>query len=127
MLAFARYSQAADLSNGVAWYAVLGVGTALLTLIATGAGLAGQPSTAAAVALWVAITATAVYSAAAARAALTNFRQWRLGADEAALTVVFDRFHAGRRSGWSFQVTALAAVLAALAVAVTASAPGADS
>jgi hypothetical protein len=55
VLAFARYSQAADLANGVAWYAALGVGTALLTLIAAGAGLAGQPPTAAAVALWVAI------------------------------------------------------------------------
>jgi hypothetical protein len=52
VLAFARYSQAADLANGVAWYTVLGVGTALLTLIAAGAGLAGQPPTAAAMALW---------------------------------------------------------------------------
>jgi hypothetical protein len=88
VLAFARYSQAADLANGVAWYAVLGVGTALLTLIAAAAGLADHPSTAAAVALWVAIAATAAHSAATARAAPTNFRQRRLGADEAALTAL---------------------------------------
>jgi hypothetical protein len=72
VLAFARYGQAADLANGVAWYAVLGVGTALLTLIAAGAGLAGQPSTAVAVTLWAAIAATAAHSAATARAAPTN-------------------------------------------------------
>jgi hypothetical protein len=42
VLAFARYSQTADLANGVAWYAVLGVGTALLALIAAGAGLAAS-------------------------------------------------------------------------------------
>jgi hypothetical protein len=58
VLAFARYSQAADLANGIAWYAILGVGTALLTLLAAAAGLADHPSTAAAVALWVTIAAT---------------------------------------------------------------------
>src|SRR6266511_1425717 len=97
VLAFARYSQAADLANGVAWYAVLGVGTALLTLIA----------------------ATAAHSAATARAAPTTFRQRRLGADEAALTVLFNRFQRWQTIRVTFQVTALAAVLTALAVAVT--------
>jgi hypothetical protein len=127
VLAFARYSQAADLANGVAWYAALGVGTALLTLITAGAGLAGEASTAVAVTLWVAIAATAAHSAATARAAPTNFRQRRVGADVAALTAVFDRFQRWQTIRVSFQVTALAAVLAALAVAVTSSAPGADS
>ena len=119
VLAFARYSQAADLANGVAWYAVLGVGAALLTLIAAAAGLADHPSTAAAVALWVAIAATGAHSAATARAAPTNFRQRRLGADEAALTVLFNRFQRWQTIRVTFQVTALAAVLTALAVAVT--------
>jgi hypothetical protein len=127
VLASARYGQAADLANGVAWYAALGVGTALLALVAADAGLAGQPSTAAAVALWVAIAATAAHSAATARAAPTNFRQRRLGADEAALTAVFDRFQRWQTIRVTLQVTALAAVLAALAVALTSSAPGADS
>jgi hypothetical protein len=119
VLAFARYSQAADLANGVAWYAVLGVGAALLTLIAAAAGLADHPSTAAAVALWAAIAATGAHSAATARAAPINFRQRRLGADEAALTVLFNRFQRWQTIRVTFQVTALAAVLTALAVAVT--------
>ena len=119
MLAFARYSQAADLANGVAWYATVGVGTTLLTLLAAAAGLADHPSTAAAVALWVAIIATLAHSAATARAAPTNFRQRRLGADEAALTALFDRFQRWQTIRVSFQVTALVAVLVALAVTIT--------
>jgi hypothetical protein len=79
------------------------------------------------VALWGAIAATAAYSAATARAAPTNFRQRRLGADEAALTALFDRFQRWQTIRVTLQVTALTAVLAALAVAVTSSAPGADS
>src|SRR6266498_4342213 len=58
VLAFARYSQAADLANGVAWYAILGVGTALLTLTAAAAGLADDPPTTAAAALWGAVATT---------------------------------------------------------------------
>jgi hypothetical protein len=119
VLAFARYSQAADLTNGVAWYATLGVGAALLTLIAAAAGLADHPSTAAAVALWAAIAATLAHSVATARAAPINFRQRRLGDDEAALTALFDRFQRWQTIRVSFQVTALVGVLAALAVTLT--------
>ena len=41
--AFSAYSQAADLRNGVAWYATLGLGAAALTLAA--AALGGRAST----------------------------------------------------------------------------------
>ncbi len=119
VLAFARYSQAADLANGVAWYAILGVGTALLTLTAAAAGLADDPPTTAAAALWVAVATTVAHSAATARAAPTNFRQRRLGNDEAALAALFDRFQRWQTIRVSFQVAALVAVLAALAVTVT--------
>jgi hypothetical protein len=36
--AFAAYSQAADLHNGIPWYAILGLGTAALTLFAATVG-----------------------------------------------------------------------------------------
>jgi hypothetical protein len=42
---FAAYSQAADLANGIAWYATLGVGTARISLAAAIAGLADEPGT----------------------------------------------------------------------------------
>ena len=43
-VAFSEYSKAGDLSNGVAWYATLGVGAAVLTVIAALAGLIDRPS-----------------------------------------------------------------------------------
>lgn len=116
-VAFARYSQAADLSNGVAWYAVLGVGTALLTLIAAGAGLAAHPAQGAAAALVVAIVATLWHSAATGLAAPANFSQRRVGGDEAALAAVFDRFARRQTVRVVGQVVALLAVASALALA----------
>jgi len=89
---FSRYSQAADLSNGVLWYAILGVGAALLTI-------------AAAVAAWTAkipICSGGLLSAAAAlavfhslttiKAAPINFSQRAAGDDAVALAKIFDRF-----------------------------------
>ena len=34
VIAFSAYSRAADLGNGIVWYAILGVGAALLTIAA---------------------------------------------------------------------------------------------
>jgi len=117
VLAFAGCSQAADLANGIAWYAIIGMGTALLTLLAA-AGL-GDPPTAAAVVLGVTIAGTLAHSATTAPGGTTNLRQRRLGADEAALTALFGRFQRGQTIRVCLQVTALAGVLIMLAVTVT--------
>lgn len=114
-LAFARYSQAADLSNGVPWYATLGVGTALLSLAAAIIVLTQHPGPAAATALIVLIVATLAHSAATAVAAPTNFAQRRAGNDEAVLTAVFDRFTRWQTVRVTFQVAALIAATAASA------------
>jgi hypothetical protein len=113
VVAFARYSQAGDLTNGVPWYAALGIGTALLSLVAAVAGLVGQPRPAARVALVVLIVATLAHSAATARAAPTNFAQRSAGTDEAALTVIFDRFARWQTLRVILQVAALLAALVA--------------
>jgi len=115
---FSRYSEAADLSNGVAWYASLGIGTAALTLAAAVAGLLGHPNTPTAIALWGALVATLVHSLATSRAAPINFRQRQLGDDEAALAELFDRFERWQTLRAVCQVLALVAVLAAIATAV---------
>jgi len=99
VLASARYGQAADLANGVAWYAALGVGTALLALVAADAGLAGQPSTAAAVALWVAIAATAAHSAATARRHPPTSANGAWGPTRRRSPPCSTASNAGRRSG----------------------------
>jgi len=115
-VAFSRYSRAADLANGVAWYATLGIGTALLTIVAAIAGLVGRPTIPAAVCLSVALAATVAHSAATGRAAPTNFGQRALGDDDRALADLFDRFERWQTIRVAFQVLALAAVLAGLAL-----------
>lgn len=115
VLAFARYSQAADLANGVPWYATLGIGTAALSLVAAVTALTGHPNGAASAALIVLIAATVAHSAATARAAPTNFAQRAAGNDEAALTAIFDRFTRWQTLRVILQVAALLAALAALA------------
>jgi hypothetical protein len=115
---FSRYSRAADLSNGVAWYASLGVGTAVLTLAAALAGLLGQPTRASAIALVAAIAATIAHSVATARAAPINFQQRDAAGDEAALSDLFDRFERWQTLRVICQALALIAVLAGLAAAL---------
>ena len=117
VLVYSRYSRASDLANGVPWYAVLGVGAALLTFGAAAAGLANQTGSVARAALWVAVAATLLHSAATARAAPTNWRQRALGDDAAALAALFDRFERWQTVRVICQVVALVAILVALAAA----------
>jgi hypothetical protein len=41
---FSEYSKAGDLGNGIAWYATLGIGAPLLTVIAAIVGLTDDPA-----------------------------------------------------------------------------------
>lgn len=92
VLAFSAYSQAADLRNGVPWYAALGVGSAILTFAAGISALVAQPSARLALALVVAMGLTLAHSAMTALAAPLNFSQREAADDVQALTRVFDRF-----------------------------------
>jgi hypothetical protein len=115
VLAFARYSQAADLANGVPWYAALGIGTAVLSLAAAVIALTRDPGVAATTTLIALIVTTVAHSAATAVAAPTNFAQRRAGDDEAALAAVFDRFTRWQTVRVILQVTALVVATAASA------------
>jgi hypothetical protein len=44
VVAFSEYSKAGDLGRGIAWYATLGIGAALLTLGAAVVGLSDRPN-----------------------------------------------------------------------------------
>jgi hypothetical protein len=92
VVAYSRYSQAADLANGIPWYATLGIGTAVVSLVAAGLALARSPQGTELAAPVLLIVGTLLHSAVTTRAAPTNFSQRRAGTDEAALTAVFDRF-----------------------------------
>jgi hypothetical protein len=72
VVAFSEYSKAGDLGRGIAWYATLGIGAALLTLGAAVVGLSDRPDGPTAVALWLALVLTVAHSLATARAAPTN-------------------------------------------------------
>ena len=116
--AFSQYSQAADLANGVAWYAILGIGTALLTLAAAIVALAGHPPPVALAALIAMIATTIGHMAATAGAAPTNWRQRKVGTDEAALAAVFDSFVRWQTLRVVMNIGALVSTLWAVALLV---------
>lgn len=92
VVAYSAYSRAADLGNGILWYGILGVGAALLTVVAAiAAYLAGLAPTVT-IPLYVAALLAVLHSLVTTQAAPTNFSQRRVADDDVALTRVFNRF-----------------------------------
>jgi hypothetical protein len=118
VVAFSEYSKAGDLGRGVAWYAALGIGAALLTLAAAVVGLAGRPDGPTAVALWLALGLTVAHSLATARAAPTNFSQRAAAGDPARLAAIFDRFQRLQSVRATLQVLTLLSVAWALTASI---------
>jgi hypothetical protein len=97
--AYSAYSQAADLGNGILFYGVLGISSALLAIAA--AIIVHITALPMAVCLPTDLGAllAVLHSLTTARAAPTNFSQRRVLGDPAALTRIFNRFtrwHAAR-------------------------------
>jgi hypothetical protein len=90
-IAFSAYSRAADLStNGIVWYAFIGVSSALVTIAAAVATIvAGSTQT---LPILIAAILSVLHSVTTLQAAPTNFSQRKVANDEAALTAVFNRF-----------------------------------
>jgi hypothetical protein len=118
VVAFSEYSKAGDLGRGIAWYATLGIGAALLTLGAAVLGLSDRPDGPTAVALWLALVLTVAHSLATARAAPTNFSQRAAAGDPARLAAIFDRFERWQTARATLQVLTLLSVTWALAAEV---------
>lgn len=116
MEAFSAYSQAADLSNGVLWYATLGIGSALLGVMAAIVGIRTYRyrTPALVVPLAIALACTVAHSVVTVVAAPVNFSQ-RGARDVAELTVIFDRFEQLTVARAVLQAAVLAALLVALA------------
>jgi hypothetical protein len=114
--AYAAYARAADLGNGIAFYATAGVCAAVLTLAAfgTAAGL-GAPEAV----TWLLAAAailTLAHSAMTGRAAPAMFQIGRAGDDPAALALLLARF-----ARWSAaRAAAQTVTLIVMAVAVAA-------
>lgn len=110
VVAFSEYSKAGDLGNGIAWYGALGVGAALVTLLAAVTGLLDGPDSQAAAASWLAIALTLAHTFTTSRAAPTNFSQRDAAGDAARLTTIFDRFERWQTVRAALQVLTLLAV-----------------
>src|SRR3712207_3841161 len=92
LVAYSEYSRASDLGPGILWYAILGIGAALLTIAAAAAAFFQGAPPASAAPLYVAAGLAVLHSLATTQAAPTNFSQRKAAGDEEALARVFDRF-----------------------------------
>jgi hypothetical protein len=116
--AYTAYARAADLSNGLIWYPILGISTTLLCAAAVVTGLLDHPNAIRTTALVILAVGTVVFTAATSRAAptLLTLRHGEVTDTKAQTTLNrFARFNAIRASG--IAVAVLAAVWA-LALAI---------
>jgi hypothetical protein len=118
VVAFSDYSKAGDLGRGIAWYATLGIGAALLTVAAVVVGLTDQPGTQSQAALWLALLLTVAHSFTTTRAAPLNFSQRAAAGDAARLEAIFDRFERWSRARSALQVLTLLGIAWALVASI---------
>jgi hypothetical protein len=118
MLAFSEYSKAGDLGRGIAWYGALGIGAALVTVVASVVGLAHGADAQLSSALWLALVLTVSHSFTTTRAAPTSFSQRAASGDAARLEAIFDRFERWSIARASLQVLTLPGVTWALVAGI---------
>src|SRR3954467_6473063 len=90
--AYSDYSQASDLGNGILLYAVLGVGSAVLTIVAGVAVHVAYLPASNRLPADLAAALAILHSLATTRAAPRIFAQRHVQADHAALSKLFDQF-----------------------------------
>jgi hypothetical protein len=120
-VAYSEYSCASDLGSGILWYAILGIGAAVLTIAAAVAAFFQGVPPASSTPLYVAAGLAVLHSLATTQAAPTNFSQRGVAKDEAALARVFNRFERWQTLRTALQVLNFGAILWALVAYVSAS------
>jgi hypothetical protein len=118
VVAYSTYSRAADLGNGIPWYVSMGIGAVTLTIGAALAAFSHQLPSHIALPIYAAVGLSILHSLVTSQAAPTLFSQRQLGKDEAALTVVFDRFARLHTLRTLLQILTFAALLWALVNAI---------
>jgi len=111
MIAFSAYSQAADLGPGIVWYVTIGVGAAVLTILAAVVVFVQATPVAQVWPLYVAAGLSVVHTLATARAAPTNFSQRRVAGDAERLAQVFATFERWQTVRVVVQTLTYAAIL----------------
>jgi hypothetical protein len=92
VVSYAAYAGAADLGNGIVWYAVLGVGAALLCLVVALIATVDHLHGSALVASWVSAGLALAHSFTTTQAAPTMFRSKKFLGNEPELERIFNRF-----------------------------------
>ena len=83
--AFSIYSQAADLGNGRIWYAIIGIGAALLTILAAINTFFLNGEKPYSIPVYIAAVLSIAHSIVTSKAAPINFQQRNVLGDENAL------------------------------------------
>lgn len=113
--AYTAYARAADLSNGLIWYPIIGISTTLLCTAAVVSGLLDHPNTMRTTALVILAVGTVAFTAATSRAAptLLTLRHNEVTDAQAQTTLNrFTRFNAIRATGVAMAVSAAVWALA---------------
>ena len=109
---YSAYSRASDLGNGIAFYGILGIGVAVLTIAAAMSAHRHEPRSRRTPPLYPAAGLAVLHSLATTQAAPTNFSQRKVAQnDEAALTRIFDRFERWQTARATLRTLNLGAVL----------------
>jgi hypothetical protein len=90
--AFSIYSQASDLGNGRIWYAIIGIGAALLTILAAINTFFLNVEKPYSFPLYIAAVLSIAHSIVTSKAAPINFQQRKVFDEKNALIRVLDRF-----------------------------------
>jgi hypothetical protein len=92
VIAFSAYSRAADMGTGILWYSVLGIGGALLTIVAALVAFLQATPSGIALPLYLAALLSLAHSFTTSRAAPTLLGQRNVAESEPELTALFARF-----------------------------------
>jgi hypothetical protein len=92
LITYTKYSQAADLGKGIWFYAILGIGFALVTIASAVSAYIYGLNMNISMPLYVAAALAILHSLVTTQAAPINFSQRKVDHDEEALKNVFNRF-----------------------------------
>jgi hypothetical protein len=106
VIAFSAYSRVADLGNGIAFYAILGIGAALATIAAAVVAISqGVSAPDISTPLNLSAVLAVLHTLVTTQAAPTNFSQRQVANDEGALKGVFNRFERWQALRAALQIT----------------------
>jgi hypothetical protein len=115
-VAYSAYAKAADLGNGIVWYAFVGIGAALLSIATALVTFFRGGDSPHSLPIYLAALLSILHTLTTTQAAPTMFTQRQHESDEAALTQVFNRFERWQTIRALLQLLTFGTLLWALAI-----------